>query len=206
LVYFDPVAKTYKTADKAPIKLVVKAGSSGQSAIVSGGYRLRPEEKLGQDIVYLKGDLGAVPPAKPFCATPMFWTLNTMPVLALLGGIGWKKRTDKLRHNVAYARRVRASRDACKLLAAATSYHEVQHALQNYLGDRLNIPAGGITTSIVDEQLLPRGVNGELAADLKACFETCDTARFAGGSAGTSLAATRGQVERLIDELEKTRL
>jgi hypothetical protein len=203
LVYFDPVAKAYKTADQAPMKLVVKAGTAGQSTIVSGGNRLRPEEKLGQDIVYLKGDLGPVAPTTPFCATPTFWTLNTMPVLALLGGIGWKKRTDKLRGDIAYARRVRAARDARKLLATATNYDETQRALQNYLGDRLNIPAAGITASIVEEQLLPRGLNNELAADLKACFETCDTARFAGGSAGTTPTATREKVERLIDELEK---
>jgi len=206
LVYFDPVARAYNTAVQAPKKLVVKAGSSGQSTIVSGGYRLRPDEKLGQDIVYLKGDLGPAAPARPFCATPTFWALNTMPVLALLGGIGWKKRTDKFRGDVAYARRVRAAREARKLLATATNYDEVQHALQNYLGDRLNIPAAGITTSIVDEQLLPRGVNGELAADLKACFETCDTARFAGGNTDTALAATRENVQRLIDELEKTHI
>jgi hypothetical protein len=206
LAYFDPVARAYRIAAQAPIKLVVKAGSGGQSTIVSGGYRLRPEEKLGQDIVYLKGNLGPVPSATPFCATPTFWALNTMPVLALLGGMGWKKRTDRFRGDVAYARRVRAARDARKLLVAATTYDEVQHALQSYLGDRLNIPAAGITASIVEEQLLPHGVNRELAADLKACFETCDTARFAGGSADTGLAATREEVEQLIDELEKTHL
>jgi BatD DUF11 like domain len=206
LVYFDPIAKAYKTAVQAPLKLVVKAGTGGQSTIVSGGNRLRPEEKLGQDIVYLKGDLGPAASPTPFCATPTFWTLNTMPVLALLGGIGWKKRTDKLRGDVAYARRVRAARDARKLLAGATNYDEVHHALQNYLGDRLNVPTAGITASIVPEELLPRGVNSELATDLKACFEACDTARFAGGSADTSMTGTREKVERLIDELEKIHL
>ncbi len=206
LVYFDPVAKAYKTAVQAPIKLVVKAGGGGQSTIVSGGNRLRPEEKLGQDIVYLKGDLGPAAPATPFCATPIFWTLNTTPVLALLGGIGWKKRTDKLRGDVAYARRVRAAREARKVLGVATNYDEVQHALQDYLGDRLNIPGAGITASIVEEQLLPRGVSSELATNLQECFETCDTARFAGGSGGTTLTATREKVERLIDELEKMHL
>ena len=129
-----------------------------------------------------------------------------MPVLALLGGLGWKKRSDKLRGDIAYARRLRAARDARKFLSAATNYDEVQHALQNYLGDRLNIPAGGITASVVEEQLLPRGVSSELAASLKGCFESCDTARFAGGSGGTTLAATREEVERLIDDLEKIHL
>jgi len=52
---------------------VVKAGSGGQSTIVgSGGGRLRPDEKLGQDIVYLKGDLGPAASTVPFCATPAF--------------------------------------------------------------------------------------------------------------------------------------
>ncbi len=206
LTYFDPVARAYRTAVQSPIKLVVKAGSGGQSTIVGGGGRLRPDEKLGQDIVYLKGDLGPSAPAVPFCATRMFWVLNIMPVLGLLGGIGWKRRTDKLRGDVAYARRTRAARNSRKLLASATSYDEVQRALQNYLGDRLNIPAGGITASIVDEQLMPRGVNGELADHVKACFEACDTARFAGGGADTNMQATRENVERLIDELEKKQL
>jgi hypothetical protein len=206
LVYFDPVAKAYKVAAQQPIKLTVKAGGSGQSTIVAGGIRLRPEEKLGQDIVYLKGDLGPAIAAIPFCATPTFWALNILPVLGLLGGIGWKRRTDKLRGDVAYARRSRAARNARRLLDSASSYDEVQHALQQYLGDRLNIPAGGITASVVDEQLVPRGVNGQLASDTKAFFEACDTARFAGGKTGDGAQATREQAQRLIDELEKKQL
>jgi hypothetical protein len=203
LTYFDPVAKDYKTAAQSPIKLVVKAGSGGQSTIIGGGGRLRPEEKLGQDIVYLKGDPGPAASTVPFYATPPFWALNLMPVLALFGGIGWKRRTDKLRGDVAYARRARAAKNARKLLAAATSYDQVQRALQNYLGDRLNIPAVGITASIVDEQLVPRGVNGELATQARACFEACDTARFAGGGTDGGVQETREKVEQLINELEK---
>jgi hypothetical protein len=206
LTYFDPVARAYRTAVQSPVKLVVKAGNAGQSAIVSGGGRVRPDEKLGQDIVYLKGDPGPSASAVPFCATRLFWVLNITPVLGLLGGIGWKRRADKLRGDVAYARRTRAARNSRKLLASATSHDEVQRALQNYLGDRLNIPAGGITASIVDEQLVPRGMNGELADRVKACFEACDTARFAGGGADTGVQATREDVGRLIDELEKKQL
>jgi hypothetical protein len=203
LVYFDPMAKAYKTAVQPPIQLLVKAGSGEQTTIVSGGSRFRPEEKLGQDIVYLKGDLGVVPRLAPFSATLTFWSLNIGPVLALLGAIGWKRRVDRLRGDVAYARRSRAAKNARKLLASATSHDKVQHALQSYLGDRLNIPTGGITASIVDEQLVPRGVNGDLAAEAKACFEACDTARFAGRKTGDDVAATREKTQRLIDELEK---
>jgi len=207
LVYFDPVAKAYRTAVQSAIKLVVKAGSGGETTIVgSSGGRLHPEEKLGQDIVYLKGDLGPAAPGAPFCATPAFWILNVTPLLGLVGGLGWKRRADRLRGDVAYARRTRAAKNARRLLTAAVNYDAVEHALQQYLGDRLNIPAGGITASIVDEQLVPRGVNGELAARARECFENCDTARFAGGGAGADVRVTREQAEWLIDELEKKQL
>jgi len=206
LAFFDPIAKTYKVATQPPIQLMVKAGGTGQTAIVSGGGRLRPEEKLGQDIVYLKGDLGTAAPTAPFCATPVFWALNIVPLLALAGGVGWKRRTDRLRKDVAYARRSRAAGNARKLLAAAKTHDDLQRVLQQYLGDRLNIPAAGITAAIVDEQLVPRGVNGQLASDTKACFETCDSARFAGPDASTDTQTTRQLVERWIDEFEKKQL
>ncbi len=206
LAYFDPITRSYKTDVQSPIKLVVKAGSGTPTTIVSGGGRYRAEEKLGQDIVYLKGDIGRVPPGVAFYGTATFWALNVTPLLALLGTVGWKRRTDRLRGDVAYARRTRAAKNARRLLTSATSYDEIQHALQQYLGDRLNIPIGGITASVVDEQLVPRGVNGELAAQAKACFAACDTARFAGGGADLSVEATRDNVERLVDELESKHL
>jgi hypothetical protein len=193
LTYFDPAAKAYRTAVQSPIPLVVKAGGPGASAIVSGGNRLRPDEKLGQDIVYLKGDLGPV--AKEISPATL-WVLNIVPVLGLACAIGWKRRTDRLRGDVAYARRSRAARTARRLLTSANSFDDVQHALQNYLGDRLNIPTSGITASVVDEHRLPTEVAG--------VFQTCDAARFAGATA--DLAALKQTVERLIDELETNHL
>jgi len=207
LSYFDPIARQYKVARQEPIALVVKPGASGQTAIVGALPAAKPREKLGQDIVYLKGDLGPMAAVTPFCATPTFWALNIAPVALLLGSVLWKRRSDKLRADVAYARRSRAAKSARKLLAEAASFDQVQHALQSYLGDRLNIPPSGITASIVEEQLVPRGLNGELAAQVKACFEECDSARFAGGGGTTAdVAAIRQKVEHLIDALEKNQL
>jgi hypothetical protein len=125
-----------------------------------------------------------------------FWTLNAVPVLGLLAGVAWKRRADRLRGDVAYARRSRAAKSARRLLAAATSSDQVQHALQGYVGDRLNIPAGGITASVVEEHKLP-----PLVAEV---FQTCDAVRFAGAS--TDLVALKQKVEQVIDELENARL
>jgi hypothetical protein len=189
--YFDAVAKQYKTATHPPLQVNVKPGTGGQTAIVSGGLRLRPEEKLGHDIVYLKGAPGSV--ARAFSPVT-FWLLNATPLVAVAGALVWKRRADKLRGDVAYARRSRAARNARKQLVAATNCEEVQRALQVYLGDRLNIPASGITVSVADEQKLPAGV--------REIFEACDAARFAGVPA--DVASLKQKVEQVIDELENT--
>jgi hypothetical protein len=193
LSYFDPVTKTYQTVERGAIKLQVKAGSGGASAIVSGGMRSHPSEKLGEDIVYLKGDPG---PVASQVSWELFWGLNLAPMIALAGAVGWKRRTDRLCRDVAFARRSRAARAARKLLTAAASFDGVQQALQSYLGDRLNIPASGITASVVEEHGLPKDVAG--------VFELCDAARFAGAPA--DLAGSKQTVERVIDELENATL
>ena len=206
LAYFDPVAKSYQVARQSPITLQVRAGSGGRSEIVSGNVRLSTAEKFGQDIVYLKGDLGPVAVTTPFCATALFWLLNLVPPAILAGAVAWKRRAERLHGDVAYARRSRAARNARALLVRATSHDQAHVALQQYLGDRLNIPSSAITSAIVDEQLTPRGVPGPLAAELKTCFATCDAARFAGLSGTADVAALKQTVERLIDELENQTL
>jgi hypothetical protein len=205
-VFFDPTTEKYETVVRGPIPLVVKAGGGG-TAVFAAGTRTRAQEKLGQDIVYLKGDLGPVAATTWFSSTPTFWVLNVFPVCSLLGLFVWKRRTDKLRDDVAYARRSRAAKHARRMLDEAGSFDQIQRALQSYLGDRLNIPASGITASIIDEQLVPRELNGDLVAMLKACFEACDNARFAGvANSEAEKHATTDKIRTLIDELEKIRL
>jgi hypothetical protein len=188
LSYFDPAEKAYRTASQGPVKLAVKA--SGAGAVVSGTAPSRQTEKLGEDIVYLKGDLG---PVEQRVSWPAFWALNLTPAVALAGSLVWKRRRDRLAGDVAYARRSRAARQARRILDAAGNVDEVQRALQSYLGDRLNIPASGITASVAEEHRLPGAV--------REVFEACDAARFAGVAADVS--ALKQSVEKVIDDLER---
>ena len=189
LSYFDPVAGAYKTASHDSIPIMVKAGTGGRPTVLEGGHYDQSTVNLGQDIVYLKGDLGTVPGGS-LVGTPIFWSLNVFPILGLAGALTWKRRADRLAGDVAYARRSRAAREARKILAAGADHEHVQRALQEYLGDRLNIPSSGITAAVVDEQLAPRGMDGTVASEIRRIFEVCDAARFSRVPAdGGSLAA-----------------
>ena len=194
LSFFDPVAKSYRNVTRGPIPIKVTAGTGNHVAIVSGALRARPSERLGQDIVYLKGAAGPAP-APNFVGTPLFWILNLGPICGLTGAWAWKRRRDKLTGDIAYARRSRAGRLARKSLANATSFEAVQRVLQEYLGNRLNIPASGITAAVAEERQLP--------SQVRATFEACDAARFAG--AAIDVGALKKQVEQVIDELESQR-
>src|SRR5262249_51534668 len=106
----------------------------------------------------------------------------------------WKRRHDKLVGDIAYARRYRAARNARNILADAITHDQVQRALQEYLADRLNLPAAGLTASVVEEHQLPWSIRG--------VFESCDAARFAG--ARSEVAELKKQVEQVINELENS--
>lgn len=203
LAYFDPIAGSYVVRRHEATPLLVKSGSGTGPTIVGGGPAPRPKEKLGEDIVYLKGDLGTAIAKPPLVGSAAFWVWNAVPVLAFVGAVTWKRRTDRLRGDVAYARRSRAAKQARKLLTEAKSFDDLQRIMQNYLGNRLNIPESGITASVVTEHLEPRGVDGALGNRVRGIFETCDSARFAGGGTGTGVDALRSEVERVIDELER---
>ena len=194
LSFFDPLAKAYRTVLRGPIPIQVKPGTGHQAAIVSGALRARPSERLGQDIVYLKGSAGPGP-APVFAGTAAFWILNGVPLGVLAGVLAWRRRRAKLTGDIAYARRSRAARRARTHLGNATGYEEVQRTLQAYLGDRLNIPSSGITASVVEERQLP--------AQVRAIFEACDAARFAG--VPQDVIVLKQQVEQVIDELENHR-
>ena len=112
-------------------------------------------------------------------------------MLALAISFFTQRRRERLRSDIRYARGRRAFGNAQRRLAEAEQlmragqgqraafYAALFKTLQDYLGDRLNVPSSGITSDIVEEQLRPRGVPPEIGQALKEVFAACDSARFA---------------------------
>jgi hypothetical protein len=192
--FFDPEAGRYQTLSRGPIQLSVQESPAGATPVVVGVTpavaALKPPEKLGVGVVYLKPDLGATAPASPaLYRQTWFLAVQSAPVLALMISFIAQRRRERLRSDVRYARARRAYGNAQRRLAeaeralqakqSAAFYAALFKTLQDYLGDRLNVPSSGITSDIVEEQLRPRALPPEICQALKEVFAACDAARFA---------------------------
>lgn len=192
--FFDPEAGRYQTLGRRPIQLRVQESPAGTAPVIvgvtPGTTALRPPEKLGVGVVYLKPDLGAPAPTAP-ALYQQTWFLATqgVPVLAVVISLFTQRRQQRLRSDVRYARTRRAFGNAQRRLAEAERllqagqwtafYAALFKTLQDYLGDRLNLPSSGITSDIIEEQLRPRALPPEICQALKEVFAACDAARFA---------------------------
>lgn len=191
--YFDTNKKAYKTILQGPIPIQVEKGKEEVPAQVIGvAIAQGPgQEELRKDIIYIKDSPGklATKGSKIYKNKIFFFTL-VIPLLFLIAIYAIHWRSEKLRRDTRYARRLMAFRLAKKAGRALRGhlnandpkifYEALFKTLQEYLGDRLHIPRGGITTEIADAILSAKGVELQILRKVKDLFNACDQARFAG--------------------------
>jgi hypothetical protein len=204
-VYFDPQRRQYATAATPPIPISV----SPAKRQAEGGFRLSREEvtQVGRDIRYIKPDAESLEDqGEALYRSWGFLSLQALPFLALAGALAYRRHLDRLRGDVAYARRRRSRGEAARRLKAARrmleegqgpAFHaEVYRALAQFLADRLNVPAAGLTTDAVARHLGDRQVEAEVVGQVQGIFERCNFARFAPST------VQNGEMEDLYAETE----
>lgn len=211
--YYDYKDSQYKTIRTKPISLKVtgKAGEPVRSIEV-----VRDSVKaLKREINYLKpadaeplrkrGKRALLPYAAAFHALP----------LALLAFVFFaRKRKDKLKSDVAYARSSRAKGAAAKQLRKARSllkagsekeyFSEVAEAIRKYLADKINIAAESL---IVEDALdaLKDKLGQDLPADkIRNCVTDCDAVSFSSITPSLEdMKNTYKVAAEIINELER---
>ena len=189
LAYFDVDAGAYAIAASDPIALSV-TGDPVMAPARPGG-RLRSGVDLQrQDIRFIRIAMpGFRPVGRSLVRSLGFWAVLLVPMIAVAGTVAMRRHQDRLRGDVAYARRRRASRLAKNRLARAASlrspgrhrdFHaEVGRALQGFLGDKLNVAEAGLIRDEIRSRLTSRGVAPEVVDPYLGCLEDCDRQRFA---------------------------
>ena len=218
--YFDPIAKEYKTITQGPIALQVeKAKEELPSKVVEPAVAPRAEGKeAASDIVYIKEAPGKwIPREDQIYKRSAFWLVVLIPLLALVTIYIVVGRRNKIKHDTVYASKLAAFKVAKSGMKALkykvksgdsrVFYEALFKTMQDYLGNRLYLPPGGLTFDIVSQRLSSKDVDASLITKIRNLFTVCDEARFAFLKFGADkIQDDYKELEDVIKYLERRRL
>jgi hypothetical protein len=216
--FFDPSQKAYRTLTQPAIPLTVRsAGATVVPAIAAAAHGAADSAPPAQDIVPIKqrpGVLAQITP--PLVRQPWFLVLQSVPLLAFLSALTWRKRNESLANNPRLRRQrqvaqvVRDGLNDLKKAAAENNsdrfFATLFRLLQEQLGERLDLPASSITEAVIEEHLRPRGVSEDTLNGLHELFQTCNLARYAPIQSSQELAAIIPNAAAVLRELQGLKL
>ena len=206
-VYFDPGRGQYMVKSPDPVTASVSPGRRAAEGTGQVGVSREEVTEVGRDIRYIKADASDLEDhGRMLYRSWGFWSLQALPFLAVAGAFFYRRHLERLRGDVAYARRRRSRGEAARRLKTArkalsdgqvSEFHaEVHRALAQFLGDRLNVAAAGLTANDASRLLEEKNVDRSAVARVQGIFEKCDFARFA------SSKVQDGEMRRLFRETE----
>ena len=213
LAYFDAVQRRYKIVQTEPIALHVTPGELAPQPV--DGLRGEEVRALGSDIRYIKPDrIHLADQGLLLYQRSGFWLLQLIPFLGVVGAYAYRRHRARLEGDVAYARRRHSRSEAQRRLGKAkglmeagdsAGFHgEVHRSLAQFVADRTNRAAAGLTTDQIGAVLVGHGVDAQVIAGVQEVFGQCDQARFAPGQiSAEQMQALFAQTEDLIGALER---
>lgn len=211
--FFDPNDGDYHTLTQPATPLVVTSVGATPLPTIAATKPASSENQAPQDIAGIRENLGALAQAGvPLMTRPGFIALQSLPVLAFVAALVWRKRADNLANNP----RLRRKRAVEQLIAgglvdlnhfaAENKSNEffamLFRLLQEQLGERLDCPAISITEADVDARLVQLGATPETLNALRELFQACNQARYAPIQTSQELAALAQKFKNVVGELQ----
>ncbi len=210
--YFDTDSGSYKLANKALPPLVVRQGdATPEPMLARGDIQLQH-----RDLAFIKPLRGSLQERVPRVhERKMFLTALLLPLawapLVVLAG----RRRARMQKNLGLARSRKARSRARQRLRraerrldetdSAVFHEQVARALVEYVADRFNRAAAGLTYQLADELLAHQGLEEPLRQRFRTCLEACDFARFVpSSSAPERRSEMLAEAGKLIDEMERS--
>src|SRR5881409_2812592 len=215
--YFDPVKEQYVTlrSDQIPISVQGGAVAAVSAAVVPPGSpppaavaAPTPVQKP-QDILYQLTERSTVAQSfAPLYARRLFWTVQLVPLLALIGFAGWKIRQARI--NNREARRIAAlQHEAVELMR---KLHRSDASPREYYAEASRVVrvkaalARNVDPNTVDLETAADtfGLNGDSRERLRRLFEQSDELQYSGTHNGSEKISpeSRRDVLELIENLK----
>jgi len=194
--FFNPQDKKYHTLTTTPIAVTVAPAkniafeaSASKSKQVKQIIDKQEITLMQKDIRYIKVNIKKLKKNNFILENKLYWCIILIPLMGLFLCFWIDRRKQKLQGDRRYARLRKAHRLAKKNLQAARVhdkkgeekefYEAIAKSLTDYVADKLNVQAAGLTSRLITERLQAIGVPKETLKALQNCLEDCDYARFA---------------------------
>ena len=211
--YFDPQTGTYETKSTDPIIVQVTGDAIAapqapltpdtappvNTAVAPGGSTLRP--------IKTSAELGNSS-SMPLTQETGYWLLWAVPLLLLVGHMGWR-RYQQQRLNTADLRRSRsAAGKAKKALDQARSQGQEQEVagpiLTAYLEEKLNQRIAGLSQTQLASLLATKGVAMALVERVQNCLMLSEMGRYAPSGVALQGGDLWSETAAIIDQLDQT--
>src|SRR5438093_1887371 len=218
--YFDPGKEQYVTLRSEPIAITVQGGApASQNVAASQAVSPSPAPAVApqstqkpQDILYQLTDRSAtVESFVPLYTRPVFWTVQLVPLLGLIGFAGWKIRRARI-----------DNRERRQIAALQHETSELMHRLrrnaaspQEYYAEASRVVRLKTALASGSGEMDPNVVDAETAADtfklntdsrdqLRRLFEQSDEWQYSGAHNGPATISpeSRREVLELIKNLK----
>lgn len=212
--FFDPEQKTYRTLTQPAVALKVRPGAASASPMLAAGKPETPPP--AQDIVPIKLRAGQSSGASgPLVTRPLFWAVQSLPVLAWAVLLVRRRRAESLANNPRLRRQRQVAQFVQQGLAGLNTLAQENNSdaffalvfrlLQEQLGERLDSPASSITEAVIEEQLRPRQLPTPMLTRLHELFQACNLARYAPVKSSQELEAFIPRVEATLREIREVK-
>lgn len=216
--FFDPDTGRYFTVTPRPIAVTVRPESGASvstpthpavSAAPTSRFPDRREELMS---LSLRGGR-RVPAELPWARQPLWLILAVLPLLGLGSLEGWRRwrevqqRRLQPTHDSRMREAIRSHQAAMRAAAQGGQSEQFFAALDALLRIRsaviLGLPSGdAVTAQVIDEGLVPKGLDAGAAEVLRGLFAAVDAAKFAPAVESAELSQLRAQADATLESLQ----
>jgi len=212
--FFNPDDGNYHTLTQPATPLFVTSVGATPLPTVAGPKPENQTPQQPQDIMPIRENFGAFAQAgAPLVTRPAFLAVQSVPVVAFISLLVWRRRTDSLANNP----RLRRQRAVEQLIAGGLNdlnkfaaenksnefFAMLFRLLQEELGERLDCPAISVTEAAVDERLVALRAKPETINSLRELFQACNQALYAPVQTSQELSALALKFKNTVAELQQ---
>lgn len=213
LYYFNPEKGAYDSA-QAGLEIRVLKGKVSKAGPQTRYLSQEEIRLLGKDIRYIKTDArGLKDQTKRIYDSGLYKLMAVLPFFYTLLFAFVRRRSQKLKSDIGYARLIRAKSNAQKLIAqagkkhagpAAEFYSLAYRVIVEFIADKLNLAAASLTSTDIEKSLSAKAIDKARIKDIIQIIDTCDLYRFS--SLPDNPAERKGltaRIEKAVNHLDR---